>query len=101
MEHWDRVLPGRVIRIEHEKLLADPVNQIRWLVSAVCKLDWDDSCLRFHEAAGLVRTASAAQVRVPLFLTSIGRWTRFAGELEPLFEALGPYAPSHEFQQLT
>jgi len=98
MEHWDRVLPGRVIRIEHEKLLADPENQIRWLVSGACKLDWDESCLRFHEAGGVVRTASAAQVRLPVFLTSRGRWTRFAGELEPLFEALGPYAPAYGIQ---
>ena len=92
MEHWDRVLPGRVIRVEHEKLVADPEGQIRWLADA-CKLAWDPVCLRFYEAAGVVRTASAAQVRRPLFSTSIGRWARFASELEPLLKALGPYAP--------
>jgi len=92
MEHWDRVLPGRVIRVEHEKLVADTEGQVRRLEVA-CKLDWDPACLRFYEAAGVVRTASAAQVRRPLFLTSIGRWTRFASELEPLLKALGPYAP--------
>jgi len=92
MEHWDRVLPGRVIRVEHEKLVADPERQVRWLVSEACALDWDPACLRFYEAEGAVRTASAAQVRRPLFLTSIGRWTRFASELEPLLQALGPYA---------
>jgi hypothetical protein len=88
MEHWHRVLPGRVIRVEHEKLVADPEGQIRWLVADACKLDWDPVCLRFYEAAGSVRTASAAQVRRPMFLTSIGRWTRFASELEPLLKAL-------------
>lgn len=93
MEHWDRMLPGRVIRASHEKLVADPEGQIRWLVEDACKLDWDPACLRFHEAQGAVRTASAAQVRRPVFSTSIGRWTRFAGELEPLLKALGPYAP--------
>jgi tetratricopeptide (TPR) repeat protein len=93
MEHWERVLPGRVIKIEHEKLVADPEAQIRRLVSGACKLDWDPACLRFYETAGSVRTASAAQVRRPLFATSIGRWTRFAGELAPLLKALGPYAP--------
>jgi len=92
MEHWDRVLPGRVIRVEHEKLVADPEGQIRWLADA-CKLEWDPVCLRFYEAAGVVRTASAAQVRRPLFSTSIRRWARFASELEPLLKALGPYAP--------
>jgi len=93
MEHWDRVLPGRVIRAPHEKLVADPQGQIRWLVSDACKLDWDPACLRFYEAEGIVRTASAAQVRRPIFSTSIGRSARFAGDLEPLLKALGPYAP--------
>ena len=94
MEHWERVLPGRVIRVEHEKLVAGPEGQIRRLVADACKLDWDPACLRFNEAAGVVRTASAAQVRLPVFSTSIGRWARFANELEPLLKALGPYAPS-------
>ena len=95
MEHWERVLPGRVIRVEHERLVADPEGQIRWLVADACKLDWDPACLRFYETAGSVRTASAAQVRRPIFSTSIGRWARFAGELGPLLKALGPYAPQH------
>jgi Sulfotransferase family/Tetratricopeptide repeat len=93
MEHWDRVLPGRVIRVEHEKLVADPEGQIRWLVGDACKLDWDPACLRFYESQGVVRTASAAQVRRPMFSASIGRWVRIASELEPLLKALGPYAP--------
>jgi tetratricopeptide (TPR) repeat protein len=93
MEHWDRVLPGRVIRVAHEKLVADTQAQIRGLVEDACKLDWDPACLRFHEAEGSVRTASAAQVRLPVFSTSIGRWKRLAGELAPLMKALGPYAP--------
>jgi tetratricopeptide (TPR) repeat protein len=92
MEHWDRVLPGRVIRVEHEKLVADPEREINHLVTQICKLQWEPACLRFHEAAGAVRTASAAQVRQPIFQTSIGRWSRFAKELEPLLQALGPYA---------
>jgi len=93
MEHWDRVLPGRVIRVEHEKLVSDPERQIRWLVEDACELDWDPACLRFYESASVVRTASAAQVRRALFSSSIGRWARFASELEPLLNALGPYAP--------
>jgi len=97
MEHWDRVLPGRVIRVEHEKLVADTEGQIRWLVADACKLDWDPKCLRFYETPASVRTASAAQVRLPVFLTSIGRGERFARELEPLLKALGPYAPRQKF----
>jgi tetratricopeptide (TPR) repeat protein len=93
MEHWERVLPGRVVRLEHENLVANPETQIHWLITQVCKLKWEPACLRFHETAGAVRTASAAQVRQPMFKTSIGRWARFAKELGPLLQALGPYAP--------
>jgi hypothetical protein len=94
MEHWDRVLPGRVVRVEHEKFVADPENQIRWLITQVCNLKWEAACLRFYETPGAVRTASAAQVRQPMFKSSIGRWARFADQLAPLILALGSYAPA-------
>jgi tetratricopeptide (TPR) repeat protein len=93
MAHWARVLPGRVIDVEHEVLVADPEARIRWLVSEACGLDWDPACLSFHEASGAVRTASAAQVRRPIFSTSVRRWRRYERHLGPLFAALGPYAP--------
>ena len=94
MRHWAKLLPGRVIEVDHEALVADPAARIRWLVSEACGLDWDPNCLRFHEARGAVRTASAAQVRRPIFQTSLQRWRRYEAHLGPLFEALGPYAPA-------
>jgi tetratricopeptide (TPR) repeat protein len=93
MDHWREALPGRVIDVDHEALAADPGGRIRWLVTEACGLDWDPNCLNFHETQGAVRTASAAQVRRPIFQTSIRRWRRYADHLGPLFEALGPYAP--------
>ena len=93
MDHWREVLPGRVIDVDHEALAADPEGRIRWLVTKACGLDWDPNCLSFHETPGAVRTASAAQVRRPIFQTSIHRWRRYEAHLGPLFEALGPYAP--------
>ena len=92
MDHWDQLLPGRVIHVQHEDLLEDPENQIRRLVAA-CGLEWDDACLRFHENTRAVRTSSASQVRRPLFKTSVARWKPYERYLTPLFEALGPYAP--------
>jgi Flp pilus assembly protein TadD len=92
MEHWRAVLPGRVVDVDHEALVADPERRIRDLIE-VCGLAWNDSTLRFHEAAGPVRTASSAQVRQPIFATSVDRWRRYEAELGPLFTALGPYAP--------
>jgi tetratricopeptide (TPR) repeat protein len=92
IDHWRAVLPGRVIDIDHEALVADPERRIRALVE-LCGLDWNDAALRFHEAAGPVRTASSVQVRQPIFTTSLARWRRYEAELAPLFAALGPYAP--------
>ena len=93
MEHWDQVLPGRVIDVDHEALVADPEARIRWLVTEACGLDWDPACLEFHKTKRSVRTASVTQVRQPIFTTSVQRWRRYEKHLGPLFEALGPYAP--------
>ena len=93
MDHWDEVLPGRVINIDHEALVADPETKIRELIKA-CGLEWDDHCLRFYENDRLVRTASKFQVRQPIFTDSIGRWKRYQRHLGPLIEALGPYGPA-------
>jgi len=93
MAHWRAVLPGRVVDVEHEALVADPERQIRRLVCDAAGLDWNDACLRFHEAAGPVRTASSSQVRQPIFTGSLARWRRYETELGPLLAALGPYSP--------
>jgi hypothetical protein len=88
MEHWRRVLPGRVIDVDHEALIADPEARIRSLVTEACGLAWNDACLAFHETPGAVRTASAGQVRRPIFGASLGRWRRYEAQLEPLKAAL-------------
>lgn len=93
MDYWDQVLPGRVVHVRHEDLLADPETRIRELIAA-CRLEWDDACLRFHESARAVRTSSASQVRRPLFKSSIARWKPYERYLAPLFETLGPFAPA-------
>jgi tetratricopeptide (TPR) repeat protein len=88
MAHWERVLPGRVVEIGHEALVADPEGGARALLAAA-GLAWDPSVLRFFERQGAVRTASASQVRRPITAEAVGRWRRYAAELEPLIEALG------------
>jgi hypothetical protein len=92
MEHWQRVLPGRVIDVVYEKLVADPESEIRRLV-AICGLPWNDACLRFYENQRPVTTASSSQVRQPIFKGAVQRWRRYEKHLGPLLEALGPYAP--------
>jgi tetratricopeptide (TPR) repeat protein len=94
MDHWRRVLPGRVHDVTLEALTADPPRQIRALLE-VCRLSWNDACLRHWDAAHPVRTASAAQVRAPITAQGVGRWRLYERHLGPLRQALsaGPTAP--------
>jgi tetratricopeptide (TPR) repeat protein len=87
MAHWGEVLPGRVIDVDHEALVTDPEIRIRWLVTEACGLAWDDACLAFHAARTPVRTASSAQVRQPIFTTSLQRWRRYETQLGPWLRA--------------
>jgi tetratricopeptide (TPR) repeat protein len=93
MAHWDAVLPGKVLHVEHERLLAEPEAQVRALLKA-CDLPWDDRCLRFYENERTVRTASINQVRRPLSDKAVERWRKYEKHLGPLFDSLGPYAPA-------
>jgi tetratricopeptide (TPR) repeat protein len=76
MDHWDVVLPGKVLRIQYEALIRDPEAQIRRLLSH-CRLPFEPACLSFHETKRPVRTASAEQVRQPLYTSGLGYWRHF------------------------
>jgi tetratricopeptide (TPR) repeat protein len=88
MDHWDAVLPGKVLHMQYEQLVRDPEVQIRRLLEH-CNLAFEPACLNFHATRRAVRTASAEQVRQPLYTSGIGYWRHFAHELEPLRRALG------------
>ena len=88
MDHWERVLPGKVLQLRYEQLVQDPEASIRRLL-AHCGLPFEAACLAFHETRRPVRTASAEQVRQPLYTSGVGYWRHFARELEPLRRALG------------
>ena len=89
MEHWRQVLPGGVmLEVQYEDVVADVEQQARRVV-AYCGLEWDDTCLAFHETQRSVRTASAIQVRQPIYRTSVGRWQRYKNLLQPLIKELG------------
>ena len=91
MEHYDEVLPGRVIRLQHESLLDDPEAAIRNLLERM-GLPFDEACLRFHENKRAVRTPSAEQVRRPLNRDAVDLWRNYDPWLGPLKQALGPLA---------
>lgn len=88
MEHWRGLLPPQVmLEIKYEELIADTEQQARRIV-AHCGLAWNDNCLAFHQTPRPVRTASALQVRRPIYQTSVGRWLAYRDQLGPLFAAL-------------
>jgi tetratricopeptide (TPR) repeat protein len=92
MAHWRQVLPaGRMLEIRYEEVVADLEGSARRLVDH-CGLDWDARCLAFHQTRRPVRTASAAQVRRPIYTTSQGRSHAYRQHLGPLIEALGDCA---------
>ncbi len=89
LDHWDAVLPRSVLHVQYEELVRDPEAGIRRLLEQ-CSLPFEDACLSFHETRRAVRTASAEQVRQPLYTSGIGYWLHFEAELAPLRDALGP-----------
>ena len=89
MTHWQNVLPaGVMLDVQYEDMVTDLEGQTRRMLDT-CGLEWDDACLAFHETKRPVRTASAVQVREPIYKNSVGRWRAYEEELGPLIEALG------------
>ncbi len=84
MEHWHAVLPVRLHHVDYEETVADPEAAARRLIAA-CGLDWEPACLEFHRTTRQVRTASASQVRQPVYRGSVGRWRKYEHELAELF----------------
>ena len=88
MAHWEAMLGGRLLTVDYEALVADPEPYVQGMLAHV-GLEWDDACLSPHEVARTVRTASAWQVRQPMYRSAAGRAQRYRQFLEPLREALG------------
>jgi tetratricopeptide (TPR) repeat protein len=87
MDHWNGVLPGMILRVQHEDLVADLEGNVRRLLD-FCGLPFEDACLRFHENKRSVRTASSEQVRQPLNAQGLEQWRHFEPWLGPLRDAL-------------
>ncbi|WP_019528329.1 tetratricopeptide repeat-containing sulfotransferase family protein [Dasania marina] len=89
MDHWEKVLPGRVLRVQYEDMVADSETQIRRLL-AYCGLPFEEQCLRFYETDRAIRTPSSEQVRQPIFKEGLEQWRNYEAHLQPLKQALGP-----------
>ena len=89
MDHWDRVLPGRVLCVKHEDVLADLEGSVRRILD-YCELPFEEACIDFHKTQRRVHTASAEQVRRPINRDGVGQWKPYEPWLGPLKAALGP-----------
>src|SRR5579864_8402410 len=89
MEYWRQVLPEHsMLEVQYEALVADLEPQVRRILT-YCGLEWHEACLTFDRTERPIATASATQVRKPLYSNSVGRWRRYEKQLRPLLEALG------------
>lgn len=87
MAHWQAVYPGEILRVDYETVVADLAGQVKRLLDFL-ELPFDDACVEFHQTKRSVRTASAEQVRQPLYQSGVDQWRHFEPMLGPLAKAL-------------
>lgn len=88
MEHWDKVLPGKVLRVQYEDVVADLEIQVRRILD-YCGLPFEQACVDFHTTQRAIRTPSSEQVRQPIYQSGVEQWQNFESHLGPLKKALG------------
>ncbi len=85
MDHWRAVLPVRVLDVDYESLVTGGFERVARELVEWCGLEWEPACLEFHKTRRAVRTASAAQVRQPIYSSSVGRWKNYERALGGMF----------------
>ena len=88
MEHWRKAIPGRILEVRYDDVVANTEAEARRLVDW-CGMPWDDRCLRFYETKRSVNTASVQQVRQPIYTSSMGRWRKWEPFIQPLIAEIG------------
>jgi len=88
MAYWQELFPGRIYNLDYERLVSDPESQVRALLE-YCDLEYEDYYLQFYKTQRTVRTASAGQVRQPIYQSALDRYSPFESHLQPLRAALG------------
>jgi tetratricopeptide (TPR) repeat protein len=89
MDHWDTVLPGKILGVQYEDVVADLESQVHRILDH-CGLPFEEACLDFHRTERSVRTPSSEQVRQPIYKSGLEQWRNFEPYLDPLKQALGP-----------
>ncbi|MGI9271968.1 MAG: tetratricopeptide repeat-containing sulfotransferase family protein [Woeseiaceae bacterium] len=88
MDHWDDVLPGKILRVQYENIVADLETEVKKILD-FCDLPFDQNCIEFHKTERSVRTPSSEQVRQPIYTGGLEQWRNFEPWLDPLKLALG------------
>ena len=83
MDHWHKVIPNKIFDVQYEDMVNDQEGVSRRLFD-YCGLEWDESCLDFHKNEAPSMTASLAQIRQPVYTSSIGNWCAYEQQLDPL-----------------
>jgi tetratricopeptide (TPR) repeat protein len=89
MDHWQRVMPGFVLDVHYERIVANLEQEVRRLLE-FCGLPFEDGCLRFHQTERAIKTASSEQVRRPIYSSSVHLWRNYEAHLGELLEVLEP-----------
>ena len=89
MDHWHEALPGKVLDVQYEEVVTDLESQVTRILEH-CELEWEESCLKFHETSRSVKTASSEQVRQPIYSSSVNTWRHYEPHLGALIETLEP-----------
>ena len=87
MDHWDRELPGKILRVQYEDVVADLETQVRRILD-YCGLPFEQACIDFHTNKRAVRTPSSEQVRQPIYQSGLEQWRNYEAHLGPLKKAL-------------
>lgn len=87
MEHWKSLLPGMIIEVPYEEMVADTEGMAKRIV-AFCGMEWEEACLEFYRNTRAIRTASVLQVRQPVYNNAVDKWRVYEKFLAPLQESL-------------
>ena len=89
MDYWNKVLPDRILEIHYESVVAGLEKEVRRLLNH-CSVPFEEGCIQFHQTDRAVRTASAQQVRQPIYKKGIAHWQNYEEWLTPLKNSIGP-----------
>ncbi len=89
MSHWHDVLPGRILDVDYENVVADLEGEVRRMLEH-CGLEFEDACVAFHETGRAIESASSEQVRLPLYDTAVNHWRNYEAQLGEVIEILQP-----------